>query len=149
LRHERAAVRERSLAAAGASLVAAADGAEVQAAALSAVSELLRDERFTRVSLSVYQDDGLVHLTSSGLDSAAVEGLTVDPRTIPAEYRVTSTRAQLIADTSTLAEVARHFGFTPHPGSVTATPLTSKDQPLGVLLVESPGRLSSESINAL
>src|SRR5205823_1295682 len=122
LRHERAAVRERSLAAAGASLVAANDGPEVQAAALAAVHELLRDERTTRVTLAAYQDDGMVALTSAGADSEALEGRSVDPRGIPAQFHATSRREQIVLPSSTASDLAEALGFAIHPGMFVMTP---------------------------
>jgi len=148
-RHERAAERERSLARAGAALVAANEPAEVLTTALRAARELLADTEVTRITILLREGDLNTVAGSEGIDAELATGKAFRMDQIPPRYNARGQKRQFVIEASEQSAIAAFQGFPPHVGVVSLTPLIVKQQPVGMLMVESPAPLPAESADAV
>lgn len=149
--HERAALRERALSQAGAALVAATGPADIYAATLTGVRALLPAIDLTRVSLSVAIPDTseLTVVSSEGSEAEHAFGRSIDLRRVPPPFQLSRTTRQIVVDVEGAAHLGKALGFRTHPGIVVATPLRSREQLLGVLVIETPKKLPEEFADAI
>jgi diguanylate cyclase (GGDEF)-like protein len=149
--HERAAIRERALARAGAGLVAATSRDVVAQATMLAVRELLSETPVSRVSVTAGYpgSDEQVVLASEGQHAEKVHGLTVHMNRVPTKYRVAQATRQVVMDTAALTDLEAALGVPLHPGMATLTPLNTATASIGLLVVESPRQLPAECSDGL
>jgi len=148
-RHERAAERERSLARAGAALVAADEPADVLATAFRATRDILVDTDITRLTILLREDDVTRVAGSDGVDADLANGKEFRMQDIPMRFVARGQRRQFVIDANAQSEIAAFQGFAPHVGVVSLIPMVVKQQPVGMLMVESPVALPSESTDAI
>jgi diguanylate cyclase (GGDEF)-like protein len=141
----RALVREKTLARAGAGLVAADDREEVYAVTLAAMQRVLAATDVTRTLLMMTEGTSCSVVAGEGTDALLAIGTHQELTHIPQHYLETARATrQLIIDERTAQELSKVLGFEPHLGILTLAPLRIRDAFLGTILVETPKPLPAE-----